>query len=251
MSMEAIKSAYLVQGLTVHQKAVLVCLAFYAGPDNRCWPKQETISTVTSIPRESVNRSIKILKARGIVIIDPRAANEPKKSLHYTLVFRDFCDVTQCHNDVTPRHTTCDATSHLSSSIPYPIEPPLNKRLDQPSLYPDSHPDKPKPSDLPKTTHHPTKRRRWAHEPPENYPPGFREFWLSAPAMGKQRSSRVECWQVWAEDELEAKSEEIISALDVYNECPSWQEDEGKWIQGMHIWLSKRKYEERPAGVGA
>lgn len=51
-------------------KAVLVCLADYAGDDGRCWPSIDTIAVFTCFGRTAVITAIRFLESTGAVFAD-------------------------------------------------------------------------------------------------------------------------------------------------------------------------------------
>jgi hypothetical protein len=84
----ACPNALLELGLTLPQLGVLVCLIRRAGPDGGSWPAQGTVAKALGINRRTVQRALRVLVDRGLVLIHKRRTSAGGDTTnHYRLRF--------------------------------------------------------------------------------------------------------------------------------------------------------------------
>ncbi len=116
MSIDALSWAFK-QELPCQPKFILVALADMADMDGKCWPSQGLLAKRCGIPRETVNRHLRVLEIAGMIRAEQRSNHRGKQSSLYFIL----CDVGS-HPDVMPDHTPCDATSHRTLIEPSKID---------------------------------------------------------------------------------------------------------------------------------
>jgi hypothetical protein len=83
MSVEATSWAWKQQGLSPHEKLVLLSMADRADEEFRCWPSIQRLMSDTCIPRkETVIKAIRALESLGIIHV----VRESGKGSAYRLV---------------------------------------------------------------------------------------------------------------------------------------------------------------------
>ena len=130
MSLEAITWAFR-QSLTPSEKLVLLTLADYADDENKCWPKQETLSTRTGLTRPTIALKMKSLENAGLLTrqkrqyssdmtflnVDVTTTNEKTKAQTKTRTPRVFQPPTL--DDVKAYAKTVDAESQADQFHEY------------------------------------------------------------------------------------------------------------------------------------
>lgn len=124
--------------------SVLCALASFASDNGICWPSQQSLADKTMLSRETVNRTIKVLKEIGVISYNGR---------QYMLNIA----VTDIHNKVTDSHSAmslnhskednnCDPQAQACASQSHGCDPqaqptePVNKPVNKP-VTPPTPPD--------------------------------------------------------------------------------------------------------------
>jgi hypothetical protein len=79
-----------------------------------------------------------------------------------------------------------------------------------------------------------------------DFPDGLQRFWSACPPTARDRSSRPQCLSWWKKFRLEPKADAIIAGLDAWKKSDKWTKDGGQYVQGAHLFLKQRKWEEPP-----
>lgn len=77
---------------------------------------------------------------------------------------------------------------------------------------------------------------------PSGDPPGFVAFWSAWPDHFRKKDRRG-CLSHWNANELEAKAQAIIAAVEAWKLSEDWTKDDSKYIPGPKPWLNQRVYE--------
>jgi hypothetical protein len=75
-------------------------------------------------------------------------------------------------------------------------------------------------------------------------------FWHLYPNISGRRVDKKACLQVWKQRGLDAKAEDIASALRRFAESDDWIKDKGKFIPMSTTWLRQSRWESLPPGPG-
>lgn len=113
------------------QLRVLLAIGSFTSKNKAAYPKQRTIAEMLGIARETVNRSIKVLRELGYVSVEHQQRDDggQRESLYWVNLDPSDADVTApvidanpCDETITPPVTSCDHTpcdhtaSHLRTS---------------------------------------------------------------------------------------------------------------------------------------
>ncbi len=74
--------------------------------------------------------------------------------------------------------------------------------------------------------------------------PEFSRFWSAYPATGRQRSGRAAAWQAWRKSGASAKPELTMQALEAAKQSRQWQQKDGEFVPGTHLWLNRGSWQE-------
>ena len=83
--------------------------------------------------------------------------------------------------------------------------------------------------------------------------PEFNHFWAAYPATGKQRSGRAAAWQAWRKSGASDKPELAMQALEAAKKSRQWQQKDGEFVPGTHLWLNRGSWQEAvesPPSIG-
>jgi len=91
-----------------------------------------------------------------------------------------------------------------------------------------------------------------------NPSPEFKAFWNEVPSIGKSRSSPVKAWTEWSKLKSESQVDldkqilDVMASLNCWKACDKWTAPGresgrvGEYIEGIHIWIRDRNWEEFP-----
>ena len=72
----------------------------------------------------------------------------------------------------------------------------------------------------------------------------FDRFWSAYPRT--RRSGKPKCLKIWEKKNLDAKADEILSALEQWKFCELWTKDGGSFVMGPERWLNEENWESPP-----
>lgn len=73
--------------------------------------------------------------------------------------------------------------------------------------------------------------------------------WQAAPAMARGRSSTMEFLKAWREQQKNGgipPVADVLESLEAWRRSKKWAENGGEYIEGLHRWISRRQWENRP-----
>jgi hypothetical protein len=136
MSLKAMVWAW-EQDVTSTECLVLLALADHANDEGRCWPGQKGLGAKCKVSRETVNRAIKSLEAKGKLTLIPQFDDLGRPtSNHYILSIKQGGNVTDDHRGchlksqgyVTDDHTNLpEEESSIESSSSELAKPPVSE----------------------------------------------------------------------------------------------------------------------------
>lgn len=85
-----------------------------------------------------------------------------------------------------------------------------------------------------------------AREPCASLQDAVEIIWKSAPQIARDRSSRKDLVAVWEKLTPRPALEEVIAGIRKWIASEEWSRDGGKFIPGIHRWLSKGKFTQSP-----
>lgn len=78
-----------------------------------------------------------------------------------------------------------------------------------------------------------------------SYSDGFLRAWGAYPHFG-QRSVKLKAFEVWRKAELEPHADAVVAWIEAGKRGADWIREEGKFVQGMQVWLKGRDFSELP-----
>jgi len=87
----------------------------------------------------------------------------------------------------------------------------------------------------------PTKPNQ-AKPKPIEYSPAFLEFWKAYPLIGRSRTGKDKCWEVWKKGKFEQQFKLIMKALSDWMDSELWNKDDGQYIKNPTTWLKDGKW---------
>ena len=77
---------------------------------------------------------------------------------------------------------------------------------------------------------------------------GLDLLWEAAPAMARNRSSRLKCRVAWNKVPVTERPRipELISALKVWSRCQEWRKDDGQFVPALDRWIKERRWVDLP-----
>jgi hypothetical protein len=77
---------------------------------------------------------------------------------------------------------------------------------------------------------------------------GLDLLWDAAPAMARNRSSRLKCRTAWNRVPANERPRipELIAALKAWSRCQEWRKDDGQFVPALDRWISQRKWVDLP-----
>lgn len=91
-----------------------------------------------------------------------------------------------------------------------------------------------------------TKQAKAVDKSPE-YPEAFLALWASAPQVARTRSGKPKAYEAWRKATKRAHPEAIASGMEAFKVSHDWTKDGGAYVPGLHIWLAREVWDERPA----
>lgn len=73
--------------------------------------------------------------------------------------------------------------------------------------------------------------------------------WQAAPAMARGRSSTMEFLKAWREQQKNGgipPVADVLESLEAWKRSKKWAENGGEYIEGLHRWVNRRQWENRP-----
>jgi len=74
------------------------------------------------------------------------------------------------------------------------------------------------------------------------YSPAFLEFWKAYPLIGRSRTGKDKCWEVWKKGKFEQQFKLIMKALSDWMDSELWNKDDGQYIKNPTTWLKDGKW---------
>jgi hypothetical protein len=77
---------------------------------------------------------------------------------------------------------------------------------------------------------------------------GLDLLWKAALPKSRERSSRHQCRVAWNSIPKHERPdlETAVAALRAWNKCEEWSKDGGKFAPGLHLFISRRRWEDIP-----
>lgn len=77
---------------------------------------------------------------------------------------------------------------------------------------------------------------------------GLDLLWDAAPAMARNRSSRLKCRVAWNRVPATERPRipELISALKCWSRCQEWRKDDGQFVPALDRWIKERRWVDLP-----
>ena len=72
----------------------------------------------------------------------------------------------------------------------------------------------------------------------------FSRFWSAYPATGRQRSGKAAAWQAWQKTGAGKNPELAMRALEAAKQSRQWQQKDGEFVPGTHLWLNRGSWQE-------
>lgn len=83
--------------------------------------------------------------------------------------------------------------------------------------------------------------------PQKAYPPAFEALWKSAPQPARTRSGKPKAYAAWVKAIKRAQPEAIAAGLEAFKASWDWRKDGGAYVPGLHLWLGREVWDERPS----
>ena len=128
MSLQAVVKALELEGLEILEKFMTVVIASYAGPENTCFPSQETLSKNVGCHINSVARTLKALERKGVLERRRRYQDGYRTSDLITLTFLPTIDVGKRRTLPTKSRQLTHQKGHILPTIAM-VEEPLRNQL--------------------------------------------------------------------------------------------------------------------------
>ena len=79
--------------------------------------------------------------------------------------------------------------------------------------------------------------------------PILRQLWEATPPMGRQRSGKLKVFSEWSKIRTAERpdAETLLAALNAWKDSEKWTRDDGEFVEGLHIWVKNRQWENLPA----
>jgi hypothetical protein len=77
--------------------------------------------------------------------------------------------------------------------------------------------------------------------------PPLAKFWADYPQTGRNRSSKRQVEEQWKKEKCADLQDAIFPALDAWKASDAWTRKGGEFVQGAHLWLKNRQWENIPA----
>lgn len=136
MSIHYMNLAFKNGDLTGNKRLTLLALADNASDEGVCWPSYETIAKKINTTRRSAIRLIIELEREGYLIRKPRYKDDKQERTSNAFILNKTTMIKHLHRDwvvtpLSPRSDTSDTTVVTPLSPKPPIEPSVNKTVEE------------------------------------------------------------------------------------------------------------------------
>lgn len=198
-------------------KAVLLVLAESADQNGTVYLGQETIAQRCDTRRETINRAMKRLKDRGLIVRSYRRRDDGYRTSD--LIRLTLCDLNT-RDENTLENDSHVTLSTISCAPNRTAEPPVNPQIRDIS------------SEGPKTDQPDSKK---SSSKKESFSEDFEQAWKSYPHV-KGRSSKPQALTEW--NKLSSEDRQALQrAIQVFTVSDQATREDGKWVKGFHGWL--------------
>lgn len=211
---------------TATEKAVLLVVASYAGPDGTCYPGQETIARQACCSVKTVERALAAFEAKGWITRKHRQRRDGSRTSD--LIYMAQVANPEARDQPDTESDRADPTRHpvQSKQTPCPIQTDTVSGLT--TFEPLGEPLGEDIPAAPKARQTPTKAQ-------------VDEIWTSVPRLARQRSSKSELMKALSAAMMRGHSPESVKAgLDAAYASKTYAEDRAK---GVHLLVQNDRWE--------
>jgi DNA-binding MarR family transcriptional regulator len=217
MSVQAITSAFAVQGVSPSEKLLLLALANYADADGECWPSQTTLTFDTGLSERTIRTALASLESAGLLSRERRS--RPNGSRTSDLITLTLPENIAARSD-KPTGKLRQAYRQSSPNLPATAAPPTTfEPSEEPSVEPlEAAQAQPQAKPDPKGTRLPdewtpqlsevafAKQQGMTLEEITLEADKFRDFWCAKPGAGGRKSDWSATWRNWCRNRRSSAS---------------------------------------------